>query len=48
MGKALNWQAAFVDKIASLPIAAFNPRRICWDASLEQDIKNKALLYQID
>lgn len=48
MGKAPNWQAAFADKIAYLPIAAFNPRRICWDASLEQDIKNKALLHQID
>ena len=48
MGKAPDWQAAFADKIASLPIAAFNPRRIRWDDSLEQDIKNKALLHQID
>jgi hypothetical protein len=28
MGKAPNWQAAFADKLASLPVAAFNPRRI--------------------
>ncbi|KAF1970936.1 hypothetical protein BU23DRAFT_472613 [Bimuria novae-zelandiae CBS 107.79] len=28
MGKAPDWQAAFVDKVAYLPIAAFNPRRI--------------------
>jgi hypothetical protein len=47
MGKAPDWQAAFADKIASLPVAAFNPRRIRWDDSLEQDIKNKALLHQI-
>ncbi|KAF1975421.1 hypothetical protein BU23DRAFT_458507 [Bimuria novae-zelandiae CBS 107.79] len=28
MGKAPNWQATFTDKVAYLPIAAFNPRRI--------------------
>jgi len=25
MGKASNWQAAFIDKIAFLPITVFNP-----------------------
>lgn len=43
MGKAPDWQTAFADKIASLLIAAFNPRRIYWNDSLEQDIKNVAL-----
>ncbi|KAK7177649.1 hypothetical protein PSPO01_16301 [Paraphaeosphaeria sporulosa] len=47
MGKAPEWQAAFADKITSLPIAAFNPRRIRWDDSLEQNIKNEALRHQI-
>ncbi|KAF2785741.1 hypothetical protein K505DRAFT_224039, partial [Melanomma pulvis-pyrius CBS 109.77] len=47
ISKAPDWQAAFADKIASLPIAAFNPRRTRWDDSLEQDIKNKALLHQM-
>lgn len=48
MGKAPDWQNAFAKKIASLPIAVFNPRRIHWDDSLEQDIKNEALHHQMD
>jgi hypothetical protein len=47
MGKAPEWQAAFLDKIAFLPIAAFNPRRIRWNNSLEQDINNQDLHHQM-
>lgn len=48
MGKAPDWQAAFADKIAFLPIAAFNPRRIHWDSNYKQDIKDKNLHHQMD
>ncbi|KAF2174781.1 hypothetical protein K469DRAFT_704389, partial [Zopfia rhizophila CBS 207.26] len=48
MGKAPDWQAAFTDKITSLPITTFNPRRIQWDPNWEQDIKDKNLLHQMD
>ncbi|KAF2650681.1 hypothetical protein K491DRAFT_697070 [Lophiostoma macrostomum CBS 122681] len=48
MGKAPDWQAAFADKIAFLPIAAFNPRRIHWDLNWKQDIKDKNLHHQMD
>lgn len=48
MGKAPDWQAAFADKIASIPIAAFNPRRIHWDPNWEQDIKDQNLHHQMD
>jgi hypothetical protein len=48
MGKAPDWQAAFADKIASLSIAAFNPRRMEWDLNWEQDIKDGNLRHQMD
>lgn len=48
MGKAPDWQAAVADKIAFLPIAAFNPRRIHWDLNWKQDIKDKNLHHQMD
>jgi hypothetical protein len=48
MGKAPDWQAAFADKIASLPVAAFNPRRMHWNPNWEQDIKDQNLYHQMD
>ena len=48
MGKAPDWQAAFADKVASLPIVIFNPRRIHWDPNWEQDIKDQNLHHQMD
>lgn len=48
MGKAPDWQTAFADKLAFLPVAAFNPRRIHWNPEWKQDIKDKNLHHQID
>lgn len=48
MGKAPDWQTAFADKLAFLPVAAFNPRRIHWNPNWKQDIKDRNLRHQMD
>lgn len=54
MGKAVNWQKEFIDKVSKLKKAKsrieyniFNPRRDDWDNSLEQSIENPQFYQQV-
>ncbi len=48
MGKAIDWQTEVIQKLNQFPITVFNPRRMDWDSSWEQDITNKPFREQVE
>lgn len=48
MGKAEDWQKTVSDKISSLNVTIFNPRRDDWDESWEQNQNNDQFNYQVN
>lgn len=46
-GKAENWQDKFVKNFEDLNITFLNPRRVNWDSSWEQSVKNPEFAYQV-
>ena len=47
-GKAFNWQAETVKRLAAFDITIVNPRRDEWDASWEQSIRNPKFAEQVN
>lgn len=47
-GKARMWQAEVINALQDTEVAVFNPRRLVWDASWDQSIKNPHFAGQVN
>jgi hypothetical protein len=48
MGAAAPWQAVVEERLRSLPVDVYNPRRDDWDASWRQEIDEPNFLQQVE
>lgn len=47
MGKAIDWQQAIINELCSYEITILNPRRLDWDSSWKEDIKEAKFYEQV-